>query len=61
MNPTRSAMFLLAAALALAGPARADSMRCGTKLVTDGDPLAKVEALCGPPAGIERREIVRSY
>jgi hypothetical protein len=53
--------FLLAAALALAGPAAADSMRCGSKLMTDGDPSAKVEALCGPPAGIERREIMRSY
>ena len=49
--------FLLAAALLLAGPAAADSMRCGSKLMTDGDPSAKVEALCGPPAGIERREV----
>jgi|SRR5262245_8685096 len=51
-------MSLLLTALALSGPAGADSMRCGSKLLTDGDPLDKVEALCGPPASIERREIL---
>lgn len=61
MKTTISGMSLLAATLVLAGPARADSMRCGSKLMTDGDPAAKVEAYCGPPVGIERREIVRSY
>lgn len=55
------AMFLWTACLAVAAPAQANSMRCGSKLMTTGDPSAKVEALCGPPAGIERREIVRSY
>lgn len=61
MKPTVAALFLLAATLLLTGPARADSMRCGSRLMTDGDPMAKVEAYCGRPAGIERREIVRSY
>jgi hypothetical protein len=53
--------MLLVTVLALSGPAGADSMRCGTKLLTDGDPLDKVEALCGAPASIERREILRPY
>jgi len=61
MSKTISGKLLLAAALTLAGPAGADSMRCGSKLMTTGDPSPKVEALCGPPVGIERREIVRSY
>jgi hypothetical protein len=61
MKTNRSGILPLAAALAMAGPALADSMRCGSRLMTDGDPAAKVEALCGPPAGIERREILRSY
>jgi hypothetical protein len=61
MRKTIAGLFLGVAALTLAGPAVADSMRCGTKLMTDGDPSAKVEAYCGPPVGIERREIVRSY
>jgi hypothetical protein len=61
MSKTIAGMILLVAALTWAGPAAADSMRCGSKLMTTGDPSAKVEALCGPPVGIERREIMRSY
>jgi len=49
------------AALLGAAAASADSMRCGSKLMSDGDPIDKVEALCGPPAAIERREILRPY
>jgi hypothetical protein len=52
-------MLVLVAALAAAGPAAADSMRCGSKLMTDGDPSDKVLAYCGEPASIERREILR--
>ena len=61
MNKTIPGICLLAAALAVAGPAVADSMRCGTKLMTDGDPADKVEAYCGPPVSIERREILRPW
>ena len=39
--------------------ALADSMRCGTGLVTDGESIARVEALCGPPAAVERSEVWR--
>jgi Protein of unknown function (DUF2845) len=49
------------AALTIASPAAADSMRCGSKLMTDGDPADKVEAYCGPPASVERHEILRPY
>jgi hypothetical protein len=58
MKKTIPGILLAAFALALSAPAAADSMRCGSKLLTDGDPLDKVEALCGPPATIERREIL---
>jgi hypothetical protein len=61
MKKTISGTCLIAAALAAAGPAAADSMRCGTRLMTDGDPVDKVEAYCGPPASIERREILRPW
>jgi hypothetical protein len=61
MNKTTPGMLLLAAAFAVTGPAAADSMRCGSKLLTDGDPVDKVEALCGSPTSIERREILRPY
>jgi len=52
---------MLAAALAFADAASADSFRCGSKLLTDGDPFDKVAALCGPPTSVERREIIRPY
>lgn len=54
-------MFALAATLAFSGPAAADSMRCGSKLMTDGDPADKVLAYCGEPVSIERRDILRGY
>lgn len=38
---------------------QADSFRCGSRLVTDGDPVSKVKALCGPPAAIEHSEVWR--
>ena len=61
MKNTIAGMIALAAGLPLSGPAAADSMRCGTKLMTDGDPSDKVLAYCGEPASIERREILRGY
>ena len=39
--------------------AGADSFRCGTRLVSDGDSTDKVAALCGPPSSIQRREILQ--
>ncbi len=54
-----AAALALSAALLFVGPAAADSFRCGTKLVSDGDSSDKVEALCGPPSSIQRREILR--
>jgi hypothetical protein len=61
MKNTTLGMLIAACALAVPAAATADSMRCGSKLMTDGDPVDKVEALCGPPAAIERHEIIRPY
>lgn len=52
---TAVAALLLLAALAGTAPARADALRCGTRLVTEGDTRAQVEARCGAPADIVRR------
>jgi hypothetical protein len=52
------AQALLVALLATA-PAAADSLRCGTRLVTDGDSAGKVRALCGEPTEVSRSEILR--
>jgi hypothetical protein len=49
-----AAMFLCTAAHS------ADSMRCGNRLVSDGDPKAKVAELCGEPTTTERRTVWRS-
>ncbi|HEY7752278.1 MAG TPA: DUF2845 domain-containing protein [Steroidobacteraceae bacterium] len=59
MNRKTAATLLLAAGLSWAGVAAADSFRCGTRLVTDGDSTDKVEALCGPPDSIQRKEVLQ--
>ena len=53
------ATAVLVAAMLTAVPAAADTFRCGTRLVTDGDSASKVERLCGPPTDITRSEILR--
>ena len=52
---------ITAMAIAMLWPqgAGADSFRCGTRLVSDGDSVDKVAALCGPPSDIQRHEILR--
>jgi hypothetical protein len=45
--------------LALALPAAADGMRCGSKLMTTGDPRSKVRQFCGEPTDIQTRSILR--
>lgn len=56
----RSTATASVAALTLvAAAASADSFRCGTRLVTDGDPAAKVQALCGLPTELRRSAILR--
>jgi hypothetical protein len=39
--------------------AAADSLRCGTKVITDGDAAVEVTALCGPPDSVTRSEVWR--
>jgi hypothetical protein len=58
MNRTILTILALVAALSWAGAASADSFRCGTRLVTDGDSMDKVEALCGAPDSVQRKEIL---
>ncbi|MEO1231847.1 MAG: DUF2845 domain-containing protein, partial [Myxococcota bacterium] len=42
------------------GLARAESMRCGNRLVGVGDPSVQLRARCGAPDHIEVRDIVRT-
>jgi hypothetical protein len=51
--PTLAAnlLWLLLCLVAVPSVATAeDSMRCGTRLVSEGDPKGKVRALCGEPS-----------
>ena len=50
---------LAAVLLALAVPASADGLRCGSRLVTNGDPRAKVRHYCGEPTDVQTRYIQR--
>jgi hypothetical protein len=50
---------LAALLLTLAVPASADGMRCGSRLVTTGDPRAKVRQFCGEPTDVQTRAILR--
>ena len=54
-HPLLVAATLLLVAVTAAAPAAADSLRCGTRLVSEGDTRLEVEARCGPPADIIRR------
>lgn len=60
MDALKPVIAACAAALLGAWPsaAGADSFRCGQRLVTDGDSIDKVEALCGAPSSIQRHEIL---
>ena len=57
MATERSAALL--ALLLLPAVGRADAMRCGSKLISDGDPIEKVLEYCGQPTETQRTWIVR--
>jgi Protein of unknown function (DUF2845) len=42
-----------------AAPASADAMRCNGRLIGDGDTRSEVRALCGNPADVQTRTILR--
>ncbi len=58
MLKTIALLLTTTAVLLGSAGAAADSFRCGTRLVTDGDSIDKVEALCGRPTDIQYREIL---
>ncbi len=53
MTPTRPVWFLLAALLLWPAPeATAAALRCGARLITEGDPRTKLLEECGPPSEV---------
>ncbi len=51
-------LIVIVAALLLAEPALA--LRCQSRLVSEGDPQAKVLRFCGTPTAVQRRVLYRS-
>ena len=45
--------------LMIASGASADSVRCGSKLITEGDPIEKVREYCGEPTETQRTWMTR--
>jgi hypothetical protein len=62
MKTRRIALFILIAlSVLMLTDAHASSIRCGVRLITEGDHKAKVLAQCGKPDYIELREEERVY
>lgn len=51
-------MLLIVAGL-LSSQSYADAMRCGTKLLREGDTRDAVRSLCGEPSDVQARSILR--
>ena len=51
---------LLLISLSFAGPAQAENLRCGNKLVSPGQTRLEVRAKCGEPGDIVQSTLVRS-
>jgi hypothetical protein len=61
MSKSRRLIPLLATvSLAMAAPCIADSMRCGNRLIVDGDTAGKLRSRCGEPATISRSTMLRA-
>lgn len=59
MSLTIKALVIALATTLPASAALADAMRCGSRIVRDGDTRAKVRQLCGEPTDIQTRTILR--
>jgi hypothetical protein len=63
MGDAMRAFAILACSFAFAAfvvpTAHADAMRCGTRLVRDGDTQSAVRSLCGEPTDVQQRTILR--
>jgi Protein of unknown function (DUF2845) len=56
MRRLRSLVLALTLAAALVGTASAtEAMRCGTRIITRGDPVDKLLHFCGEPASVSTR------
>jgi len=59
--PSKRLRVALAALLLLAAAAPAHAFRCGSRIITRGDPAEKVLHYCGEPVAVTQRLKQRSY
>ena len=59
--PSKRTRVTLAASLLLAATAPAHAFRCGSRIITRGDPAEKVLQYCGEPVAVTKRLKQRSY
>jgi hypothetical protein len=52
-------LVLVLAALPMQTTSASEGMRCGNKLIDDGDTTEEVRAKCGEPTSVSRRTILR--
>ena len=55
----RNRFVVVVSGLLLASGASADSVRCGSKVISDGDPMEKVRQYCGEPTETKRTWMTR--
>lgn len=62
-NPmaSKTARAVLVTSLLLLAAAPAHAFRCGTRIITRGDPAEKMLRFCGEPASVQTRVQTRSY
>jgi hypothetical protein len=53
-------LLLAALLVSISWQAGAQTMECGNRLITEGDSLSKVAALCGNPSQVDHTSILRS-
>jgi Protein of unknown function (DUF2845) len=54
-------LWLAVVGVALFAAAPAHAFRCGTRIITRGDPAAKLLRFCGEPVSVQSRVSQRSY
>ena len=55
----RNRFVVVVSGLLLAGGASADSVRCGSKVIGEGDPMERVRQYCGEPTETKRTWMTR--
>ena len=55
----RNRFVVVVSGLLLASGASADSVRCGSKVISEGDPMEKVRQYCGEPTETKRTWMTR--